>query len=72
MKSKVKILIRTMSVSLSPAPGGISRSIADRVSHGKLSMKISFEERRVPTASDNGIMTAVDLIVVEETTFVNS
>ena len=91
MKRKFKILIRTMSESLSPAPGRSSLDVADRVepkrklsfeeqgflSHnGKLSLEeptrtISFEEQGVSTVSENGIMTAIDLIVVEETAFVN-
>ena len=107
MKRKCKILIRTMSESLSPAPGRSSLDVADRVevalkggcdvagrvepnrklsfeergvlamSHdGKLSLEeptrtISFEEQGVSTVSENGIMTAIDLIVVEETAFVN-
>ena len=107
MKGRVKILIRTMSESLSPAPGRSSLDVEDRVevalkggcdvvdrvepnrklsfeergvlamSHdGKLSLEeptrtISFEEQGVSTVSENGIMTAIDLIVVEETAFVN-
>ena len=45
-------------------------------SHGKFSFEdptvtISFKERKVSTVTENGIMAGVDMIVVEETTFVN-
>ena len=77
MKSEVKI--RTMSESLSPAPGRVSLDVADRVSansHGNFSFEeanrtLSFEERRVSAISENQNMDSVDMIVVEETTFVN-
>ena len=66
------------SLSVSPAPGRVSLDVADKVSeisHSQFSfdptVTISFKERRVSTVTENGIMAGVDMIVVEETTFVN-
>ena len=67
------------SLSVSPAPGRVSLDVVDKVSessHGKFSFEdptvtISFKERKVSTVTENGIMAGVDMIVVEETTFVN-
>ena len=75
---KVEIPIRTVSESLSPAPGGFSLNIDDGLSttsHGKFSFgepatTLSFEEPRISSTSDNQNMALADAIVVE-TTFIN-
>ena len=63
-------MLRTISEHLSPAPGRLSFERPDRALSCTLSC--SFEEGRLSATSvrQNGNMP-VDMIVVEETTFVN-